>query len=381
MDSKQLLRERKQLVEDVYDFKQPSRIPTASNFYTWAILDAGYTMHQALYDYDLMEKIFCDFHKKYQFDVYIDLGTRNMFPVTDALGAGFHVINETDDGIYVKDHHLMERDEYQELIDDPNKIYWEKFFKRYCKPDITIGELRNGINEFLRFQQFAGRMNHHFVDEYGTLQFYGPAMMAMPAFDTFFNILRGLKDLSLDMRKCKDLLAEACEKEYKLSREPGLLQADKVDASTYVAPLSLAFLGHTIMNNKQFEMYYLPSIQRVMNYAVEHHLRVNIFCEGSMLRYAEYFQDIPKGTLMICPEQDDIFELREKLPNVAICGGMPTVLLGHGTKQECIDHVRNVIDRLGTGIMFCQDKMVSFRNDAKSENILAVNEFLREYHG
>ena len=83
------------------------------------------------------------------------------------------------------------------------------------------------------------------------------------------------------------------------------------------------------------------------------------------------------------PEQDDVFELRKELPNVAILGGMPVSLLGTGTKEQCLDRVKWLFEELGKegGFMLTQDKMVSFRNDANPENVKAVCKFVREYNG
>ena len=95
----------------------------------------------------------------------------------------------------------------------------------------------------------------------------------------------------------------------------------------------------------------------------------------------EYLKDYPKGIITMHPEQDDVFELRKELPNCAILGGMPVSLLGNGTVKECVDYTKRLCDELGHdgGFILCQDKMVSFRNDAKPENVKAVCDFVREY--
>ncbi len=98
-----------------------------------------------------------------------------------------------------------------------------------------------------------------------------------------------------------------------------------------------------------------------------------------MLRFVEFFQDIPKGQLMIHLEQDNIFEMRKKLPNICFAGGMTTDLLGHGTPRQCVDYAKKLIDELGDGYVFSTNKMVSYRNDCKRENLLAVTEFVRNY--
>ena len=80
-------------------------------------------------------------------------------------------------------------------------------------------------------------------------------------------------------------------------------------------------------------------------------------------------------------ENDDIFEMKKKLPNITFAGGMPCELLYSGTKQQCIDYAKKLIDEVGYdgSYIFSQNRMVSFKNDCNAENLLAVNNFVREY--
>lgn len=86
---------------------------------------------------------------------------------------------------------------------------------------------------------------------------------------------------------------------------------------------------------------------------------------------------------MLHLEQDDIFEARKHMPNIALCGGMTKAALYDGTKEQCIDLAKKLIDELGKdgGYMMSQNKMISFKNDAKAENLKAVCDFVNEYRG
>lgn len=106
---------------------------------------------------------------------------------------------------------------------------------------------------------------------------------------------------------------------------------------------------------------------------------VLLYVENSILRFKDYFQDYPKGFFTIVPETDDVFELRKELPNMCIAGGMPTSLLGYGTPEQCVDRVKLLRDELGDGFMLSRDKMISFRNDCKRENLLAVCDYLQAF--
>ncbi|MDR2053113.1 MAG: hypothetical protein LBP80_06845 [Treponema sp.] len=377
MDAKAMLKERTELFDNAINFRKNKRVPLVSNFFTWKILDAGYKLSEALYDYGIMEKVNDEFHRRYQFDAYFDLGTRNPMRVMDALGAGFHKIDPTDEAIVVDDHHIMERDDYRELASNPMGFYWAKAFKRYCKPGITMGEMENAVKEFIAFGQYAGKITNKYINEYGAM-LLATNYIFIP-FEQLFNALRGIRELALDIRKCKAQMKETMDTMFVNECEPVLKRAVDADYAGFVAPLTIAFLGHSLLSADQFGELYWPYFKKVLDVAIRHKKPIFCFCESTMLRFAEFFQDVPKGVLLIHLEQDDIFEIRKKLPNIALAGGMPTDLLGHGTKEQCVDYAKKLIDTLGDGFVLSQDKMMSYRNDAKRENLLAVNEFARTY--
>jgi hypothetical protein len=62
-------------------------------------------------------------------------------------------------------------------------------------------------------------------------------------------------------------------------------------------------------------------------------------------------------------------------------GGMANSMLGRGTKQQCLDRAKHLIDELGAdgGYIMSQDLIGSYRSDAKRENLEAVCNFVREY--
>jgi hypothetical protein len=377
MDSKELLQERAELFANAISFKRNKRVPLFSNFFSWKYLDAGYKLSEALHNYDILEKTNNEFHQRYQFDAYMDLGTRNTMLITDAMGGGFHKIDETDEALVVDDHHIMERDEYKELAKNPLGFYWTKALKRSCKPDITMGEFENVIKEFVRFSEYAAKMTNKYVNEYGAMLF---AKNTYPCpVENLFNILRGIKELSLDIRKCKTEMKECMDILFSVECEPVIKLSMEEDYTGYVSPINIGLLAHSILSVDQFGELYWPYLKKLIDAAIAYKRPVSIYSESTILRFAEYFQDIPKGVLFIHLEQDNIFEVRKKLPNIALLGGMPSELLGLGTKEQCVDYAKKLIDELGDGFILSQNKMMSFRNDAKQENVIAVNEFARSY--
>lgn len=369
--------QRKQMTDNVFAFKHNKRIPLVSNVWTWNILDAGYGLSEVIYDYDLLEKLNCEFIQDYQFDVYCNVGTRNMMAVTDCLGGGVIKISKSDDSVYTSDHVLLMREEYPQYIENQDKVFWEKVFKRYCKKDITIGELQRAMEEWIRFQELNKKMYYHYYEEDGALDFFGGIGIPDP-WNFICDSLRGLKEFSIDLRKNKNELKEIIAKAAE-EMKPMLERSLTMENPAALADFATGFLMQNIINKKQFEEIWWPYMKQAIDFAAEHKKTICLYAEGTVLQYADFLADVPKGVLAIMLESDDVFEFRKRLPDIAIIGGMPSSLLNNGSKEECIDYAKKLIDTLGDGFMFSSDKMLSYRNDAKRENMLAVNDFVRNY--
>ena len=80
-------------------------------------------------------------------------------------------------------------------------------------------------------------------------------------------------------------------------------------------------------------------------------------------------------------ENNDVYEVKAKLPNVSICGGLTTVFMGHDSPEECVKKVKQLVDDLGSegGLVLCLNTMGSYAKDTKGENLKAVSEFIKSY--
>jgi hypothetical protein len=244
---------------------------------------------------------------------------------------------------------------------------------------LTLKELGEAVAELAAFGQFTERMDKLFLNEFGALQNIQIATMVSTPLENFFNFQRGIKQTALDIRKNKSQVIEIMDRMFEVQCKPVLESSLSNDNKGFVAQIQLAFLGHSILSASQFGELYWPYVKQVIDFSVANDKAIYVFCEAEMLRFAEYFEDVPKGTLLIHVEQDDIFEFRRRLPNIAVVGGMPTSLLYGGTQKQCVDYAKHLIDELGEGYVFSQDKMMSYINDAKPENVLATQDFVLNY--
>ncbi len=331
---------------------------------------------EASLDLDLMEEIVREFHERYQFDMYEDLGTRNLFCVSDPLGDPGYVVNDETGIINAPDLCLLEDSEYDEIIADPVMFGWTKVFPRKFG-DFTYEQFRRAVQGFIRFKTYSAHIAKVFAEEYGVPRLKGSVHIS-PLEDLFSWGLRGFKAFSRDMRRNPEKVDA-----YIDANEPAMLAGAKAALEkkdpTAVFDVYTVLLADSCMKPKQFERFYYRSLKKLLDLAVEYDGMVTFFCEASFLRFKDFFQDVPRGKLAVTIEQDDPFQVRKECPNIAIIGGMPATLLGTGTPEECVDYAKNLVDDLGNGFILGQSKMISFRNDCKRENLLAVQEFALNY--
>ena len=214
MSDQNIYEDRIKLFKDTIELKKTERVPNLSNFFTWKILDSPYKLSEAMNDYDKMERVVCDFHERYHFDAYMDLGTRNPIRVTDALGGGDHEVNDKTESINYYDHVLMKSDEYQELLDNEVKFLWTKVFARKF-PDTTPEKLINAVQELMAYGQFNDKMTNKFVQEYHCPSVFNMNAVLMHPFEYLHNNYRGIKEVSIDLRKRRTELKDVIEKNSK----------------------------------------------------------------------------------------------------------------------------------------------------------------------
>lgn len=386
-ESKALYAERVRLFRDAACFKKTARIPHLSAAVTWKVFDAGESLPKALTDYNVMEKCVRHFLDNYKVDAMLDYGIRNQFAVMDAFESqGYYYYDENSVGIH--DHAFCTAETLDEYISDPDRYIWEKvmpqkFGEDWNRKDLSIWKKTwKAYMEYTKFILHIGGI----VKEYGIPSMApnnpmkGSIQFGIEELEA--NIL-GIKQMSIALRRNPDKIQEFIDKWDEEHIDPivdKIMKSGKPDEK-YCFDASIMMLAQNIINPKQFERYYWPSLKKLLDAYESKGMNVRVFTEGSIIKYADYFKDYKKGTLSFHLEQDDPFEFRKVLPNVAIIGGMTTDMLGNASPDECVAYTKRLCDELGSegGYIFSENKMLSFRNDSTSENMKAVCDFLNSY--
>lgn len=378
MDAKTLLKERTELFQNVYQFKHNKRIPMLSNSSYWGVFDAGYGLAEAVYDFEKLGKSMDLFIERYQFDAYITItGGSTGFYVKKDYGPHNGYLSADGNAALRDDSCDMEADEYAEARENWDRFLWSKIAARKMPATMTVGQMQDMIKKNIEAGAYAMKRLKVLHETYGALNGWKRGVY-LPL-ETVFQFLRGMRQTSLDMRKHKDELKATLDAFFEKDCTPLLNAAVGDDYTGSIAAIQVPLLATSMLSVQQFEEMYWPHLKRTIDFCVDNQLPMFFYCEAEVLRFAEFFQEIPKGLACLELEQDDIYEARKKLPNVALAGGMPLDLLGYGTTAECVDCAKKLIDTLGDGYIMTQDKMACTRNDMKRENVQAVNDFVRNY--
>lgn len=388
MDMLEQKKYRTTLFHNTCDFNNKDRVPHLGSYITWKIIDAGYKFSEAFNDYNIMEKCVRRFIEIYKVDSLMDTGVRNPFNVIEAFGKGYYYYDDEAEVIGVHPYEIASINELEEYIADATKFLWTKAMPRKF-PDFgnkTLTDWQKVYNEQTTFNNYAAHISKVIGEEYGLPPLSSSAFgFVTPFIETLFGSIRGIKGLSIDMRRNYARIKESIEIMDAKSIDPVVAKiyaSEEGHDFNACFDLSLMMLSHTILNNKQFEDLYWSALKKLIDACEAKKKNMRITVEGAGARFFDYYKDYKKGTLSLLLEQDDIFEARAQLPNVCLIGGMPVTTLGKGTKEQCIELVKKLIAEINNdgGYIFSPNKFVSYRNDANPENLKAVCDYILTYH-
>ena len=377
---------RVKLYRDAISWRKPDRIGLCANMYNWMYLDQGVSYGEAVRDLAKNREVLMRFVETYNVDQVnvMSLAHRNPFIVSDALGGSNGYTDNDAENLNVLDRCIVEDDEYDELIHNYPAFSWKMFFRRFPKAaSMSPEEIVNAIrlnNEF-----FGDKAKTAMVlrEKYGLIaetEYY----YFMCAWEDLFQLYRGIRNASIDLRRRKAQVEEYVSQTtaaYMAAFDAWLENAPEGPNPNEPYDIGTGILGHTVLNAKQFEHLYFPMLDHAFTKAAEKGKQVMVYSEGSWERFGELFNQYPKGTIIMQVEQDDIFELRKKFPNLCLMGGISSSVLGSGTPAQNVEMVRRVIDELGTegGLILQPSKMTSYAIDCKRENLLAICDFVTSY--
>lgn len=270
---------------------------------------------------------------------------------------------------------ILGPEEYPELIKNPARYLLGTVYpRRYELLKKDAATQMEGFAKMLGWQKQLGEYDENCISRGAHI--FANGTIVFPV-DAIFDLFREFKGISSDIKRCPELL-----------RDAGLAIAEQmkpvIDLFTPCADRAIFIPMHlpAFMRPKEFEKIYWPSFKMLADYMAGRGLNVLYYFEKSYAHLLDYLQDLPKTGVIGLFQEDDRRVVKQKLGGrMAIAGWLKTSLMGSGTKEQCVDYVKELIQDMapGGGYFIAPDAPMMFPYDAKPENLKAVSDFIFEH--
>ena len=219
-----------------------------------------------------------------------------------------------------------------------------------------------------------GKINAKMNSKYGFYSYpAGSVAKAIAPFDFIADQLRGFSNIALDIRRCPDKVAAACE-----AVAPVLIKKETPKNPSKYGLVNFPLHMGSYLRTKDFEKLYWPSFKYTVDELDKAGQRVGLFVEHDWMRYLDYLNEFPAGTIMRF-EYGDPKLVKNKVGKKHIISGLyPLSLIKNGTKQQCIDKAKELLDILAPGgnYFFDFDKSPITLDSINLENYTAVLQYV-----
>lgn len=393
---------------DALQLKEPDRVPCLLPAGFFPASYAGINLRTAMYDYDKMRWAWLKFLQDFDTDTFSSPGF--VFPgrVYEALDYKLykwpgHGLAEDVPSYQFVEGEYMKADEYDAFLNDPLDYSLRYFLPRTwgafapfggltsfsfgfglpfrllsicAQPDFqaafqVIGE---AAKEFARWQKAIMECERE-AQEAGFPIFRGG--IALAPFDIFADSFRGTEGIIMDMYRQPDKLHEVMEKVTPMTLETSVAMANASGCPIILMPLHKG--DDTFMSDKQYEIFYWPTLKKLLLGMIGEGLMPMLVAEGRYNRRLEIIKDLPRASVMWLFDQTDMTNAKAVLGDTAcIAGNVPASLLVTGTAQDVKAYCRKLIEVCGRGGGYILTGGASI-DQGKPENLRAMMEAAKEY--
>jgi hypothetical protein len=390
--------------------KESDRVPIDTINQGYPILEAGHTMAEALYDFNIVTESILRFAKKYDSDAFTGHAAINggMGPNFDIVGpntlrwAGMpgSIIDKNSIHQFIE-FPLIRDDELEQFVADKTGWLFEKGLGRVAKLFEPMSAWRfsaqgpswanfTGIaaifsnpetkKMFADFEKIT-EINTKISAQAAELNARLEKELEMPApdkgfatvpFDTYSDFYRGTMDAMADLYEHEDVITRFCERELALTLELIKIFGKIMPGQWVFMPLHKGMDG--FLSPDQYRKFYWKDLQIIINSIIDNNLVPYIYTEGLYTSRLEFLKEVPRGKVIYHFEQCDMARAKKVLGDTAcIAGGFSVNLLAFNTKQQVIDEVKRLIDICagGGGYIF---ETSSGYDEVKQENVEAMYE-------
>ena len=372
--------------EDAFELRKPDKVPIFSKIGHSAIYHSNFTLREVWEDKEKQFLAYSRVVSEFGFDGTYYWTPTVMLGINEALGSRSYVykddtVQQVQDG---ENTVFMKENEYEAFNRDFDRFLINTVLPRkYRKLDqnLSVDERKAALKEALlesqKFKEANAYVRGRIENELGVICNNYVNATNMP--DIINASFRDLSGSVLDIRRRPEQFMEACETIYPIFLERYLSATPHPQmGKVFVSPTHLP----TFSSPKVFEKVYWPFFKRLVLDLHERGYRMLILCERSWRHLYDFILDLPKASVVVALEGDDLLEAKKILGNhVCICGGLKYEYQRFGTKEQCVDHVKWVLDNVAGdgGFVFTSDMSFINKNDINPENLLAMTSYINEH--
>jgi hypothetical protein len=410
-EAKKAFQIRVQRLVDVYNLKEPDRVPVTLPAGALPYTMFGVNERTAMYDYAQLAEACQKFNAQYSEELeHYAIPLVTPARVMDILEYKLyawpgHGLPMHADVIQFVEGEYMKAEEYDDLIRDPSDFWFRTYLPRVygvCAPFKKLYSLTDSLEinsvshldkladpevqesllklieagrEFRRVKQVTDSWKDANMAHGFTANFDGA--FAKAPFDTLGDTLRGTTPLMKDMYRRPDKVLEACDKIADITIKSVLSSPNITNTLKVSYPLHKGADGW--MSQKQFETFYWPSFKKVMDAFINEGLIQSLFAEGSFNTRLEFVNQFPKGSVHWMFDQSDMFKAKQILGDkCSISGNVPSSLIVTGSAADVKAYCRKLIEGCGKGGGYILGPGCHAPNP-KLENLRAMVQAAREY--
>lgn len=226
------------------------------------------------------------------------------------------------------------------------------------------------------FNKTVGAANAAIAEKYGLFTVPAGTMGRNPVpFDCLSDRTRGFSQIVLDIKRCPQKVLDALE-----AYMPYAIHISKRSKAHLLGANTIMTHMGAFLRQKEFDKFYWPTFNKICHISAQRAQNTSIFCEQDWTRFTDELSELPQGTRLYM-EYGDPRIFKEKLGKKFVLGGFyPVTLLKNGTKEQCLDKVKELMDIMAPGgnYFFRFDKSILDTSDMIPENYTAVMNYVLE---
>jgi hypothetical protein len=402
---------RVQRMIDVYNIREPDRVPASVFPGNLPLTMAGLEGRDMFYNPAKACEAAMKFNDRYSaelesFTLPASMLTGQFMETLDYklyMWPGHGLPNNAGGWQYIEGEYML-AEEYDDLIRDPSDFWLRKYLPRVMgafqpfkmfQPFTNIIEnvhlatlgpfatpqVRNMFQTFIKAGEMweqAGQAIAPYMGIGPSRGFVGPSgVFCLAPFDIIGDTLRGTAQIMKDMFRHPQKLLKALDVVadlmiYNVLNSPGI---DNAVLVSY--PLHKGADGW--MSQAQFDKFYWPSLKKLMDTFIKEGLIQSHFAEGSYNTRLEYINQFPKGTVTWYFDQTDMARAKKVLgKDCCIQGNVPSSLLVTGEPAAVSDYCRKLIETCAPGGGYILTPGAHPENP-RLENLKAMVETVNKY--